>query len=242
VNYRSDVDALIEPSELHGATALALATDHGCALVDGGRVRCWGRNDSGQLGSGDFTPAPSGITLEGVQDMRQIAAGWSASCAVGREGDVLCWGYIDSERFSFGEYAEGAEWCKSGLCRVVPERVEGLPIVRQVVMGKEHACALGDDGNVYCWGSNRAGQLGDGTFQRSHTPRQVLALSDVTMLAAGRLHTCALRENGSLLCWGDDEHGQLGAGPERAPYLCISQWGVHYRCSNEPLPVLGLSR
>jgi len=74
-----------------------------------------------------------------------------------------------------------------------------------------HTCALAD-GNVYCWGDNSRGQLGDGTNTNRTAPVQVgglLSGKDVTAIAAGAGHTCAVA-GGAAYCWGSDVSGQLG--------------------------------
>ncbi len=82
----------------------------------------------------------------------------------------------------------------------------------QIAAGREHACARTNDGNVFCWGANGAGQLGDGTTTNRLVPTKVAGLSGVTQVACGDAHSCARLENGTIRCWGDDTHGELGDG------------------------------
>ena len=94
-----------------------------------------------------------------------------------------------------------------------PPKSKGAPLLAtQIAAGREHACARTKDGNVFCWGANGAGQLGDGTTTSHAVPTQVVGLSGVTQVAAGDAHSCARLENGTLRCWGDNTHGQLGDG------------------------------
>jgi alpha-tubulin suppressor-like RCC1 family protein len=79
--------------------------------------------------------------------------------------------------------------------------------------GSSHTCAVVESGDVFCWGRNLYGQLGDGTLtQRETTPVQVSGLTGVSELGAGLWHTCALTEAGEVFCWGHNDHGQLGDG------------------------------
>jgi len=79
-----------------------------------------------------------------------------------------------------------------------------------------HTCAI-DDGLVYCWGQNVAGQLGDGTVtEKTLTPVRVKGvggvgyLTDVSAVSTGWFHTCALKTDGTVYCWGANNFGQLG--------------------------------
>jgi alpha-tubulin suppressor-like RCC1 family protein len=73
-----------------------------------------------------------------------------------------------------------------------------------------HWCSLLSDGTVECWGGNRHGQLGDGTFERRWGHRRVRGLGPVRQLAVGGAHNCALLEAGTVSCWGKNWNGQLG--------------------------------
>jgi alpha-tubulin suppressor-like RCC1 family protein len=83
-----------------------------------------------------------------------------------------------------------------------------------IAAGDEHTCAL-KGGQVYCWGYNDYGQLGDGTTTDRTTPTLVadgaMGNSGVTAVAAGWYHTCALK-GGQVYCWGWNGNGQLGDG------------------------------
>jgi hypothetical protein len=78
-----------------------------------------------------------------------------------------------------------------------------------VATGGAHSCAITGAGDLYCWGDDKYGQLGDGA--RAHAFAQpVPVLGGMTEVAAGRAHTCALDAGGRVYCWGDGSFGQLG--------------------------------
>ncbi|RAL23970.1 hypothetical protein DL240_07420 [Lujinxingia litoralis] len=84
------------------------------------------------------------------------------------------------------------------------------------LMSTHHACALADDGQLWCAGANDAGQLGDNTTQTRGELRPVEGLNHVVGVALSPLHaTCAWEEEGALWCWGGNESSLLGPGVEQ---------------------------
>ncbi|MCA9663658.1 MAG: hypothetical protein KC486_35335, partial [Myxococcales bacterium] len=70
---------------------------------------------------------------------------------------------------------------------------------------------------VYCWGSNKKGELGTGAGALQlgipvTRPALVRKVDDASGLALGAEHSCARRSNGAVACWGGGQHGALGAG------------------------------
>ncbi|MES2176701.1 MAG: Ig-like domain-containing protein [Gemmatimonadota bacterium] len=76
----------------------------------------------------------------------------------------------------------------------------------------DHTCLLDDAGKAYCWGSNTAGQLGDGTQVNRNNPTAVNTALRFTAIATGSEHTCALTSGGEMYCWGSNFVGQIGDG------------------------------
>jgi len=86
------------------------------------------------------------------------------------------------------------------------------------------ACAIADDGTVFCWGNNLSGQLGDGTKVPRPTPVAVSGLGPSISIAMGGAFACALSATGAVSCWGDNSLGQLGNGsmsPSTTPVAVI---------------------
>ncbi len=102
--------------------------------------------------------------------------------------------------------------CLGELTEVEIPNVENLAL-RSVSVGGFHACSVADDGNVYCWGLNSVGQLGDQTFNGKTGPVRVVAGNlTFTAVTAGGAHTCALTPTGDAYCWGFNTSGQVGDG------------------------------
>jgi len=81
-----------------------------------------------------------------------------------------------------------------------------------VTAGEYHTCALDLEGKAYCWGSNDAGQLGDGTTTSRPTPTPVAGDLRFISISAGFEHTCGVAADSTAYCWGDAWYGRLGNG------------------------------
>ncbi|NVB42012.1 hypothetical protein G6O69_29570 [Pseudenhygromyxa sp. WMMC2535] len=194
--------------------ALSLGDYHSCALIDGGRVRCWGQNDNGQLGLGHTSnignsklPSDAGDLLLPAPPTA-ISLGGDHTCALFDDGDVGCWG-----RNYWGQLGNGGSGNYGDNETLANLEGLGLSSVIDVQLGNFHTCALLDDGTVTCWGWNIYGQLGYGNFSQLTSPGGSLSLGGKAVkLAAGADHTCALLENHDVRCWGNNVYGQLGLG------------------------------
>ena len=90
--------------------------------------------------------------------------------------------------------------------------------------GKRHSLALNDDGEVFAWGTNRYGQLGNNSRRTSFVPVQVQGLygegnlRNIVAVSAGEKHSLALNSDGEVYAWGGNSNGQVGTGSTRFIY------------------------
>jgi alpha-tubulin suppressor-like RCC1 family protein len=193
------------------ATAVDLGAFYSCALLTEGAVRCWGANESGQLGNGTMTNSATPVAVVGITGASAVTAGGFHSCARFPDGTLQCWG-----RNNAGQLGDPATR-REAVSRPVP--VTGL-IATAVTAGGLHTCALPGDGTVQCWGQNDLGQLGNGTSDPvpnspstfNPTPGPVRDITNAVAISAGGWHTCVLLEDGAVRCWGDNTWGQMGDG------------------------------
>lgn len=153
---------------------IAVGDEFGCARRYDGTVECWGRNQAGQLGSGDF--AERERTQEVLADARAISAGQRHACALRTDGQVTCWGANERGQVS----REPGDWAGP---RAVP--LPG-PMV-EVAAGWTTTCARDEKGVAWCWGDDIP------------SPRRVAGVV-ATRLANGRT-PCALEADGAVACW-----------------------------------------
>ena len=196
--------------------------DRGFTLAVGsdGNAYAWGRNNYGQLGDGTLTQRnkpvivkkPAGASADFTYV--QVSAGDEQSLAVGSDGYVYAWGNNES-----GQLGNGS----SGGYSTVPLRVidpndprSGLTAV-QVSAGYYHSLALDARGNIWAWGFNQFGELGNGNNINSAIPTLAQYPRDAGTVTAiqvsgGFHHTAAIDTKGNTWSWGWNWFGQLGNG------------------------------
>jgi alpha-tubulin suppressor-like RCC1 family protein len=200
VDRLTPVDVIGIPSDV---SAVAMGYAHACVLTETGGVLCWGENYDGQLGDGTIVDHLTPMSVSGLESgIIGVKAGKWHNCALTETGGVKCWG--TNHR---GMCGDGTTTDRRTAVDVV-----GLSSgVVALALGRQHSCALMDDGEIKCWGDNRSGQLGDGTMTDRYTPVKVVDSSGkYVAVAAGDRHTCALTVEGGMECWGSNEFGQLG--------------------------------
>lgn len=155
-------------SETRRAVAVAAGEIHSCALTDSGDVYCWGDNEYGQLGAGNFdknVDFPNPVKVIGLGlPAKAIAAGNRYTCALLDDASVKCWGLNDHGQLGDGSVEAKAE----------PVSVIGLSgEVTAITTGNSHTCVAMAAGGAMCWGKNKNGQLGDGTTEDRTIPVEV---------------------------------------------------------------------
>ena len=162
--------------------------------------------------------------VPGAAPTDTISSGLDFTCAITTDGHVACWGKND-----IGQLGHDT----SEPFNPTPTLVIGLDEVVSIAAGMAHACALRQSGQVWCWGDNGYGQLGDGTMTNRPAPVRVPNLNYFSFghITAGAWHTCALTDYGAVFCWGDNTYGQLGigAGIER---LNVPSYGPNINAVN----------
>ena len=212
----------IGSGNMHNSVSSAVGSD--------GNAYAWGDNGYGQLGNGSATTTKQKTPVPvkkpaGVSDdftYVQVSTGYRHSLALGSDGYVYAWGN--------NTYAQLGNNTSGGYS-VVPVRVcdpsthsnvnTGLKAI-QVDAGGEHSLAVDKEGNVWAWGRNGNGQLGNGTSSNySSTPVRVCDPEHPTdaskglvaiKVAAGGAHSLAIDKNGDTWAWGFNSYGQLGNG------------------------------
>ncbi|HHZ98457.1 MAG TPA: hypothetical protein EYN68_02630, partial [Candidatus Marinimicrobia bacterium] len=222
-------------SSASSAPAIAVSRSHSCALLDNSSVKCWGRNQYGQLGidntttmgdnSGEMAVLPT-VNLGTGRTATAIAVGGNHSCALLDNASVKCWGLNDSGQLGINFFRTYPNILRmgniSGDMAVLPTVNLGTGHTATAIASNvrtDHTCAILDNASVKCWGINDYGQLGiDNTTNMGDNTGEMDVLPSIdlgtgrtaTAIAAGGYHSCAILDNASVKCWGRNNTGQLG--------------------------------
>lgn len=203
------------PSAPAIGSLVSLGYAHACYIVDGGSVKCWGLNTSGQAGNGTVTNVARGTetVVAGITDAVALSTSVFQTCALLASGSIRCWGAQNS-----GALGNGVGTFTNAT---TPVTVSGINDAVEVELRSGGGCALTETATVWCWGNNAKGAVGDGTTTDRLTPVSVSGLTHPIRLSSGMssVVSCAVTEGATsahadneLWCWGSNQYGQLTDG------------------------------
>jgi len=204
---------------LSGKTISAISAGlyHSIALSSDGMIYSWGHNFNGQLGNGNNNNSnvPVTVNMSGVlsgKTITGITSGGAHVLALDSDGKVYSWGGNYSGQLGIGDNTNSN----------VPVIVDASDVLSgktltTIAAGYQHSLAVDSDGNVYSWGKNSSGQLGNGNTTDNNIPVQVnssgsLSGKTIIAIATGKYHSIALDSEGGIYTWGYNIDGQLGDG------------------------------
>lgn len=199
--------------EFAGLAAIYAGTNRTCVLTAAGTAYCWGANDSGELGTGSTgSCSASGgawacsltpLEVSGGHRFRHLDLQGRHTCGITMEGEAYCWGDNRLGTLGIGHNSE---------MKVGPLPVAGGLRFASIATGGIHTCGITTSARLYCWGTNRYGNLGTGSTAESHLPAAVASGVAFKEVVLGWRHSCAVSVQDDLYCWGDNAAGQVGDG------------------------------
>lgn len=231
-------DKCLDPPKNPCIAQLSGGEEHFCLLKTDGTAWCWGSNDHGEIGNNAKTDAkiPTQARLPSATKYTSVSAGQESTCALASDGAVYCWGgndvgvvgvakgwTTDANGNDVPAYDVGDIMAPAQLTLVLVPDPSGklkktpAPKFKAVNVGGKHACAIGEAGDMYCWGENAADQCGYDHLKAPGwddvaVPLQVAGATGIVAISLGDEHTQVLRDDGSLFAFGDNTYGELGNG------------------------------
>ena len=175
---------------------IAAGRFHACALRRSGEALCWGYNSDGQLGTGDRDTHLTATPVSGSFRYQQLVAGGRYTCGLLIDGRAACWG--DN---TVGELGDGTT-----VAHPEPQLVVDLAGIVSLASGSvmnPHVLALNASGEVWGWGNNNFGALGEATRGSGAVPLPILVgFAPASAVAASTGLGCALLATGAGECRG----------------------------------------
>ncbi|NOQ73793.1 MAG: hypothetical protein GQ574_17430 [Crocinitomix sp.] len=177
---------------------------HSIVLEKDNTVWTAGRNDHGQLGTGDYVNKDERQNT-GLSNIEVIARGYDHSMAIDEAGALWVWGNNRFGQLGVGHKSDVLKPLKS----TVPQKFA------QCEGGYDHSVFLDRKGCVWASGLNEHGELGNLNFQNSNVMVAVRLekgeqLQNIAQIVSVGYHTMALDSNGTIFSWGANYYGELG--------------------------------
>lgn len=154
----------VEVALVKNFASIAVGTAFTCGITDADVPYCWGANGNAQLGDGTRENRWVPVRVALNHRFSKISPGWRHACGVNEVSKVFCWGSGSYGRLGIGRITT----------LETPElEVSGRHQFAHISSAREHVCGVTLRGEVYCWGRNHKGQLGNGRAVNRSTPGKV---------------------------------------------------------------------
>lgn len=207
---------------LNNIIQIQVGYNHSCALNSSGNVFCWGSGSNGKLGNADTQQKLIPVRVVNVGgtgtlgNISYICKGWDHSGAIDADGYMYMWGENSNGQMGNNNAPNDA----TSPVRVLG--VGGVDYLANLVDcggGFIHSNAVNESGEVFSWGYNAYGQLGNNQYGvDSHTPSQVSGvdgndtLTNIRRIESTWVTSCSLDNDKSIFCWGEGTQGERGDG------------------------------
>lgn len=207
---------------LSSVSQISAGLFHNFALTSNNKLYAWGSGAFGKIGDGTTTNRTTPIDVSATsgflssplagKTIKSIDAGGESSFAIDSEGILYGWGSNTYGQLGIAPMGTSSDNYKPR--KVVSGALLGRNI-SSVALGRYHTLAVDTEGDVYSWGYNTDGQLGNGTSGAATTtvvPAMVQNGVVISKLSTGYYHTIALMSDGKMFAWGYGSSGQMGNG------------------------------
>ena len=227
-NYQGAIDHYIRSgrSEGRGTVAKPAAGMQHLVVLSNRNANASGQNVYGQLGNGTSVSTSAPTPISGLENtITEVAAGDYTSLAVKNDGSLWVWG---SNQFGARGDGSSGDNIEAPVQVQIPNRISTPTRAghHAVAIGTGAYAAIDTEGQVWMWGVNWNGRLGDGTTTPRFIPARVRKSSNpddylvgIVSIAAGGGTIAAIDADGAVWTWGSGANGALGNGStEDSPY------------------------
>lgn len=219
----SQISWINYPMEVPGLTnvvSITSGSDHSCAVINDGTMKCWGQGANGRLGNGGTTSStPVTVDRAGVTGVTAAATTQYATCAIVTGAKVKCWGGdsanelgYDSGQTSPNTYDTFSLSTVTTVNTPVTPQLGGTELTAKAIeAGPRAVCIISLTDALACWGSI-AGlgiQTGGTNFGTAFSSNWVSGMTSVTNVAVSSSTVCATNSD-IVKCWGAGPYGELG--------------------------------
>jgi len=195
-----------------GFKTISAKGSHTCGLKNDGTAWCWGGNDDGELGIGEFGGFKT-VPTKIPGKWKEINNGLRFTCGIDSKDDAYCWGALRGGQTIYEQLDSK------------PQKV-GLPGQKwsKITGGMQHACGILTDGTARCFGLGWHGQLMNGLNTSFAEPFAISCNSTEPCepkggglwkdIYAGEYNSCGIYQDGTLVCAGENPYGSLANGTD----------------------------
>lgn len=201
-----NADIAFPIADPHSFTTVSVGATAACGVTTGKAIRCWGSNESGQLGDGTTQSSTRPVPVRSDLSFVSVSSGRIHSCGLTLDGTAYCWGGNGQGQLGIGTTSDA----------LVPTRVSSPNHWLEVSAGPDTTCAITNTHETYCWGGN-----GDAVLNRSAAmpitiPTKVPLPFQLSHISVGglagmgydRLYVtsllCGITDEGKAYCWGSE--------------------------------------
>ncbi len=178
---------------------------YGGAIDKDGKLWGWPYVDLGRGMPHDSPDFDNPVNILPDTRFKELSFGKNHYAAIDTEGNLWIWGANN-----FGQLGNGSS--SDYFTYIEPSKVKSGTKFKKVSLGADQSAAIDTEGNLWTWGNNKDGALGDGTRQDRYTPAKVMEGTLFKEVSLGNSHGVAVDVNGNLWTWGTNSYGELGNG------------------------------
>jgi alpha-tubulin suppressor-like RCC1 family protein len=174
---------------------ISIGSFYSCGIDINSKVLCWGMNSHGEVGYGNYDMFSYPKQINDISSYYTVSANQSNTCGLTLGKTIKCWGFNGLNDMTFGG--------SSPASTLLPLKIFENQFFKDLSTGDMHRCALNDNGQVFCWGDNSYGQIGNSNTNYQSSPVAIDTGTQYKRIKAGAYYSCGITTSDQLKCWGN---------------------------------------